>query len=969
MPVKPSIRAASRVAAAAAVAAVALPLTVSTVSAGAAQAQSFPEGSAQVRVEQGRAADLPPYLDPTRPAEERAADLVSRMTLAEKAAQLSTTNAPAIDRLGVDSYAYWSEAQHGLSALYGGYAGDDLGITTLRATSFPTNLSMSLTWDPGLIRRATSFISEEARGLLDKRLYGTDQNNIGDKRSNYGHLIYWAPTVNMLRDPRWGREDEAFGEDPLLTGDLGAAWVQGFQGMNARGTPKDRYLKAIATLKHYAANNTEFARTSSSSDMDVATLRDYYTAQFRRVVEKSSPGGAMSSYNAINGTPSVANSFLLNVLLRRTFGFDGYVTSDCGAIQTQYRSAKPSAPVSVPTVSALTGIGGGHDWAPPGFLTDHGDAAAHWIRVEDGTVLRAQAGATAYGLRAGTTLNCVGASEQGPSAGYFGYSRPIMGEENKLEYVQEAIDAGVLTEGAIDRRLVAVFTQRFRTGEFDPVADQTWTHLGRDQVEKRSHRRLAGRAATEALTLLQNKRMGERGRLLPVSPARIDSVVVLGDLADRVFLGGYSGAPSEQISLLAGLRRRLPDAHILYDSAQSSSTAVTPAVLSSQTRAAIAAADLVVVMVGTDEGTNTEGSDRSSIALPGNYPSLVEQVSDVGNPRIALVVQSSGPVGLEVARTQVPAILYSAANGQRQGLAAADVLLGRHAPGGHLSFTWYADDSQLPSIANYALRPSETDGLGRTYRYFAGDPTYPFGFGRSYTRFRWSGVHLSEVSARPGDSVTATVKVENVGRRPGSDVVQWYAVPPARRRGSDDPELRRRLVGFSRTRTLAPGESQLIRVRIDLADALRHWDPRGGRSAVTPGRWRIFAGRDSAHRAGSKMLDVHGPISRSVTRLTLAPDRLVLRAGTRIGLLGDNPWMQGLPPVGLSSAAVPMLTAVRADDSFADATGLALTWSSSDPSVLTVDDEGRVHALRAGVATVTARLGASSASAPLVVAE
>ncbi|HEX6944935.1 MAG TPA: glycoside hydrolase family 3 N-terminal domain-containing protein, partial [Casimicrobiaceae bacterium] len=257
----------------------------------------------------------PAYRDTALPFDERAADLVSRMTLQEKAAQLSTTNAPAIPRLGVQEYAYWSEAQHGVNAFWGGdataFGGVD--INNVKATSFPTNLSSSLAWDPALLRQETEAISDEARGFLDQSLFGKSQNDLGPEAGAYGSLFYFAPTLNMLRDPRWGRTDEAFGEDPFLAGTLGEAWVDGFQGQTADGRLRDRYLKAVTTLKHYALNNVEQDRMGSSSDTDEGTIRDYYTRQFRDIIEHAGATGVMSSYNAINGVPAVSNDLTLNV--------------------------------------------------------------------------------------------------------------------------------------------------------------------------------------------------------------------------------------------------------------------------------------------------------------------------------------------------------------------------------------------------------------------------------------------------------------------------------------------------------------------------------------------------------------------------------------------------------------------------------------------------------------------------------
>src|SRR4051794_40276046 len=382
------------------------------------------------------AASAPPYRDTSLPPAERAADLVSRMTLQEKAAQLSTTNAPAIPRLGVQEYAYWSEAQHGVNAFWGGDATAPAGvdINSVQATSFPTNLSSSLAWDPALMRRETTAISDEARGFLDPSLYGRSQNNLGPDAGAYGSLFYFAPTVNMLRDPRWGRTDEAFGEDPFLVGTMGTAWVDGFQGQTAAGKPRGRYLKAVTTLKHYAMNNVENDRMGSSSDTDEGSIRDYYTRQFRDIVERAHATGVMSSYNSINGAPAVSNNLTLNVLLRRTFGFDGYVTSDCGAVGTQYRADNSGNPAAQDPRSAALATSG-HDWAPPGWTTNHGDHAALWTK--DGALLpiSGRAGAEAWSLRAGTGLNCVGDPGQAGHPAFWDPLRPVFSDENKFAYI------------------------------------------------------------------------------------------------------------------------------------------------------------------------------------------------------------------------------------------------------------------------------------------------------------------------------------------------------------------------------------------------------------------------------------------------------------------------------------------------------------------------------------------------------
>ena len=301
----------------------------------------------------------PIYLNTHYSFRERAADLVSRMTLAEEVQQLHTNFAPAIPRLGVHQYYYWSEGQHGVNAMFGNLHNGEpksdrrFAYGAPRATSFPVNFATAMSWDPHLIYQETVAVSDEARGFLDKSLFDKGQNNLGESRDDYGNLTYWAPTVNMDRDPRWGRTDEAFGEDPYLASRMEAAFVDGYQGQTMDGKSETRYLKVAATAKHYALNDIENNRQGISSNVDDEAIRDYYTATFRYLIENAHVAGLMTSYNAINGTPAVANTYTVNELAQRTYGFNGYITSDCGAVGTTYNNF----PI-------------GHAWAAPGWSTD-----------------------------------------------------------------------------------------------------------------------------------------------------------------------------------------------------------------------------------------------------------------------------------------------------------------------------------------------------------------------------------------------------------------------------------------------------------------------------------------------------------------------------------------------------------------------------------------------------------------------
>ena len=886
----------------------------------------------------------PIYLNTHYSFAERAADLVSRMTLAEKVQQLHTNSAPAIPRLGVQQYTYWSEGQHGVNTL-GANTNAGTASGGVHATSFPTNFASTMTWDPQLVYDETTAISDEARGFLDKSLWGTGQNNIGPAASDYGSLTYWAPNVNLDRDPRWGRTDEAFGEDPYLVGQMAGAFVNGYQGQTLSGQSTTGYLKVASTAKHYALNNLDNTRTGSSSNTDDRTIREYYTAQFKSLIENAHVSGIMTSYNAINGTPAVADTYTVNELAQRTFGFGGYTTSDCGAVGTTYQNP-PS----------------GHDWAPPGWSTDSAGSSAVWTNTTTGRQVSGAAGGQAYALRAGTQLNCTGA-------------------EYTLANIQEAISAGILSEGVIDNALVQLFTLRMRTGEFDPPARVAYTKITKDVIQSPAHQALAEKLAANSLVLLKNDNVaGTSAPLLPATASKLARVVILGDLANKVTLGGYSGDPSLQVNAVQGITAEVkaasPDASVVFDAAGTSTTATGPAVLSAQTQADIKSADLVVVFVGTDGSTAGEGHDRSSLAMPGNYDSLISQVTALGNPRTALVIQSDGPVDIGDVAGRVPAIVFSGYNGESQGTALADVLLGKQDPSGHLDFTWYSDDSQLPPMADYNITPGGTGGLGRTYQYFTGTPTYPFGYGLSYTTFAYSGVKADQKSVSADGTVNVSFSVTNTGSTPGATVAQLYVATPFTVTGVELPG--ERLEGFQKTGVLQPGATQHISIPVKISN-LAFWDAKHSKSVVYDGSYQFKIGPNAsglaggpggaspqASAAGSQTVSVHGALTPRVQYVTVQPDRVVFKPGDTLNLAGKNPWIKD--DTGQRHAAADsIVVAASSDESFVSLARAAVRYSSSDPSVATVSETGAVKAVSSGVATISATVDGVTGSTPVVV--
>lgn len=346
------------------------------------------------------------YLDPSLSFHERAKDLVSRLTLEEKINQVGHQTLD-ITRLGVKGYNYWSEAIHGVARS---------GV----ATSFPVSKAMSSTWDLELIYDCAVAISDEAR------VY----NNTKGKG-----LIYWCPTINMSRDPRWGRDEENYGEDPYLTGMIAVEYIKGMQG------DEPKYYKTIATAKHFAANNYEKGRHNTSSDMDDRNLREYYLPAFEMAVKDANVRSIMSAYNAVNGIPCGASHELLIDILRNEWGFDGFVTSDCGAVDDVYQSNR-------------------HHYVQTGAEA----SAVSMVNGED--------------LNCGTTFQT---------------------------YCKEAIDKGYMTETDLDTALVRVFEARFSVGEFDDASIVPWRSISDNVLNCEAHQELAYKAAQEAIVLLKNE--------------------------------------------------------------------------------------------------------------------------------------------------------------------------------------------------------------------------------------------------------------------------------------------------------------------------------------------------------------------------------------------------------------------------------------------------------------------------------
>ncbi len=738
-------------------------LTVGVVAAAAAcRAGGAPGGPARAPapfVVVDSATILLGYRNPALPERARAADLVSRLTLEEKIAQLMN-RAPAISRLDIPAYDWWSEGLHGVARA---------GV----ATVFPQAIGLAATWNPALLGRVATVISTEARAKYHEALRR-------DEHGTYQGLTFWSPNINIFRDPRWGRGQETYGEDPYLTGRLAVAFVRGMQGDDPR------YLRVVATPKHFAAHSgPEPGRHGFDAVVDGRDLRETYLPAFEAAVREGGARSVMCAYNRLDGVPACADSLLLRHFLRDRWHFRGYVVSDCDAVDD---------------------IRAGH-------------------RVTDD-----EAAAAAMALKAGTDLNCGGAYRS----------------------LVDAVHRGLATEADVDTALTRLVRARLRLGMFDPPDQVPYAAIPFGANDTPAHAALADTAARESLVLLRNE-----GGFLPLKPG-LHRIAVIGPNADdvEVLLGNYNGTPSAPVTPLAGIRSRATGAVVVYAKgspwAAGMADSDSVAVWRDAAVAAARGADVAVLCLGLSprlEGEELpvhvpgfEGGDRTRLGLPAPQDSLLRAVAATGTP-VVLVLLSGSAVAVDWAAEHVPAIVEAWYPGQAAGTALAALLFGDFSPSGRLPVTVYRSVSQLPPFTDYHME-------GRTYRFFRGDALYPFGYGLSYTRFRYDSLAVSP-DPRAGRPVRVSAVVENAGAVAGDEVAELYVSIL----GAGVPVPIRSLEGVLRV-TLRPGERRRVEFTLEprqlavIDDAMRRVEQ--------PGTFEVSVG-------GGQPGDVEGATSGVVT--------------------------------------------------------------------------------------------------------
>ena len=672
------------------------------------------------------------YLDPSAPLDDRVKDLISKMTLQEKADELCHFMSQN-DRLHIPPWGGWNQGLHGV-------------WSKEPTTLFPVSIALAASWDPDLVHDEADAISDEARGLYNAGADGVHKVKFG--------LVYRCPVINISRDPRWGRIQECYGEDPCLTGRLGTAYIKGLQGDD----PK--YLKVAATLKHYAINNQEKDRLSLSATVPERMFYEYWLAHWRECVMEGHPASLMAAYNAINGTPCAVNKLLLTDILRGQWGFDGFVVSDLDGIKHL--------------------VDGHH-------LTDKPEEAV------------------AQALLAGCDYDDIE------------YSK----------YIPTAVQQGLITEDVVNTALSRVLRVAFRLGAFDPADQVPFSKIPATVVNSEEHRQLALKAEQEAIVLLANKQ-----NFLPLDKSNLKSVAVIGPAAEQPEYGSYYGAKPKTVGPMEGLQDKLGSGvTVQYAKGCGIVDKADPALIAQAVDLA-KSSDLVVLCLGSNAKVEAETRDRSNLELPGAQEQLLEAVVQA-NPKTVLVLFNAGPLSLDWASQNAPAILEAWYPGEEGGNALADVLFGDYNPGGKLPYTAYESLEQVPPQTEYDITK------GFTYMYYPGKPTFPFGFGLSYTNFTYSNLKISSASIAPDQNQTVAVDVQNSGRIAGDEIVQLYI----HQEKCSVPQPIEKLADFQRIH-LGPGETKTVNLTIKPI-SLSIYDVNRKAFVVEPGTFDVLVGSSS----------------------------------------------------------------------------------------------------------------------------
>ena len=705
----------------------------------------------------------PKYRNPNLTIDERVADLLPRMTLEEKVQQITgggrgqleildptgtftteqarakmaqwanpdlvfTPRQAAILRNGVQRYLR-EKTPLGIPELFMGEALH--GFMEYGSTSFPQALGLASTWNPELVHQVFTAAGEEA--------------------GSRGAGQVFSPVLDIARDPRWGRTEETYGEDPFLASRMGVAAITGLQG--------DTFMigrhHVLATAKHFAVHGQPEGGTNTApANYSERIIRENFLVPFEAAVQEAKAGSVMASYNEIDGIPSHINHWLLDRVLRQEWGFRGYVTSDGDGLQMLVNT---HAVAATKADAARLAIAAGVDFD-----------------LSDGSVYRT---------------------------------------------LVSQVKQGIVPESEVDRAAGRILATKFRLGLFDnPYVDPDYAEKITNSTE---HRQLALKAANEVVVLLKNEK-----NMLPLDLTKLKTIAVIGPNAEGVHLGGYSRDPVHGVSVLQGIRDRVGSkANVLYAEGCKLTDAkpdwhgwfadnvklIDPKTQVENIQAAADTArkaDVAILVIGENESTNREAwseqhlGDRDSLDLVGAQNDLVKAVVETGTPTVVLLINGR-PLSINYVAEHVPAILEGWYLGEEGGTAAANVLFGDVNPGGKLPITFPHSVGDLPDFYNH--KPS----ANRTYAFSTRKPLYPFGYGLSYTTFRFDNLRVEPSQIGVGGTAKASVDITNTGPRDGDEVPQLYI----HQKIASVTRPVMQLKGFQRV-TLKPGEKKTVEFTI-----------------------------------------------------------------------------------------------------------------------------------------------------------
>jgi len=791
-----------------------------------------------------------PFLDTGLSFDKRVDDLVTRMTVEEKAAQLLYT-APAIPRLGVPEYNWWNEALHGVAR-----AG--------HATVFPQSITIANSWDEDLMLDVANAISDEARAKHHEFVRRGD-------RGIYHGLTFWSPNINIFRDPRWGRGQETYGEDPYLTGRLGLRFVQGMQGTD------EKYFKTIATAKHYAVHSgPEPIRHEFNAVVSERDLRETYLPAFRTLVKEGGVYSVMGAYNQFRGHPACANDELYGIL-RNEWGFDGYIVSDCWAVSDFYNFqgyAAGPAEAAAMALKAGTDLECGVDYnhlmdaLKRGLVTEADiDRAARRVMMARFRLGMFDPDSIVEYARIPYQANC---SDYNRSLARKAAQESVVLLKNSNGTLPLSRDIKTIAVIGPNAASHEVLVGNYNGIPKDPVSllegikaktrpeTEVLYAEGSDlapgihnlvPIPSRYFRTPDGRQGVQGSYFTSRDMKGEplftrtddmidfywdNDSPHPQMPVNDFGIHWVADLVPQVsgtyYIGTWGSSGYEIIlegdtllsfyndhhaavrgvpmDFVAGKKYRV---EVLYrnhggDADMELLWCMPRGDMIGKAVEAASAADAVIVALGLSprlEGEEMkvqlegfEGGDRTSLSLPAIQEELLSAILATGKP-VVVVLMNGSPVASVQAKEKAAAVLLAGYPGTAGGSAIADVLFGDYNPAGRLPMTYYSSVDQLPPFEEY-------DMTNRTYRYFTGTPLWPFGYGLSYTTFAYSGLEVP-AKAVAGEAVTVKVTVTNTGKVTGDEVVQLYLTDEK----ASTPRPLRQLEGFTRI-TLKPGEIRTV---------------------------------------------------------------------------------------------------------------------------------------------------------------